>query len=100
MPLLTQPPPPSQRRRPWLWALLGAPGVLALLIIWSLVVPVRLETHSLYLLFGRFLSQSHFPNRSYVTADWRKGQFNIDPLPRWGKREYELPDKYVVQWRW
>jgi hypothetical protein len=33
MPILTQPTFPSQRRRPWLRALLGVPGAVCLLLV-------------------------------------------------------------------
>lgn len=100
MPILTQPAPPSSRRRPWLWVLLGVLGVVFLLFAWSWLAPVRLEANGFHLLFGRLMDQSFVPPTSFVAHDYRRGQIVINPLPRVLKTRTEFSDMYLVEWRW
>jgi hypothetical protein len=67
MPILTQPTPPSQRRRPWLWMLLGVSGVVVLMLVAlgaesSLVLPAPAHVHLV----------SRLPNGDLFQYGWRR----------------------------
>ena len=97
MPLLTQPSPPSQRRRPWLWGLLGVPGTLALLVVglvaWGCFTPVVLRVEGRGLLCGYAEGAPAGPSVR-VAHDSRETTL-IVPI-----RERGHSGAYVIQWRW
>jgi hypothetical protein len=98
MPILIQPTPASQRRRPWLWALLGVPGVVGLLltglVMWSWDHPVKGTFGRTKISFGRAaMSQSVI-----TTPTWdfgATGGFVVAPVPGDSNRSI---NPYVVDW--
>ena len=100
MPILAQPNPHAKRRRPWLWVLLGGPGMVLVLLLglvaWSWDHPRRLGLGgergvSLY----RSAGIDSFSDAS--SASWnRDGQvFCSIPIPSWLGGGY-----YGVLFRW
>jgi hypothetical protein len=73
MPILTQPDPHPKRRRPWLWVLLGVPGVVLALLVglvaWSWEKPVLLGNVGRGISFSR-TSQELAPFSSHSAAGY------------------------------
>jgi hypothetical protein len=99
MPILTQPTSASQRRRPWLWVLLGVPGgVLALLVglvAWSFYQPVTF----------RFGSHQAGLGCGMKGADAFSASLAPESKPRPGLQSHliDLPaflggDTYIIWW--
>jgi hypothetical protein len=99
MPILTQPTPASQRRRPWLWVVLGLPGmVLALLVglvAWSWDHPITFAAGKTTIGLGRTLYEV---SRPYAPGwDRRREPLNVLAVPVPGDdNRYKSP--YVIYW--
>ena len=97
MPILTQPTTPPAYRRPWLWVLLGVPGVVLVLLVslvaWSWDHPVEYITEQCGLCFGGWNART--------TAEWEILYPGTVGRGNWGKFVFVLPDHslYLVIWR-